>query len=219
MNIDADFHASFKDIFYSHGENIFSIDQETIERSMAEKVFFLRVFWKDGGWREKLMPLEEFSWPTRGLPFAVAKAPEWKDVFASKWIAATNKDGTEWSQRRLLLAELSGKVDLAGRDSATLDMAEFPAWLNCLFSLSLGRPIGSRQTNIAELINTFLYSERRHHLAGLLVKAIHASGQSILLERDAIKKKVATALNVYQYDELSHEGKVAVALFPQWYGA
>lgn len=70
---------AFEDIFYSHNQNLFSLDTEVIKEAKNRKSFLVRAFWENGitAWESSIYSLLELNWPDSGLPYAVAPALPW----------------------------------------------------------------------------------------------------------------------------------------------
>jgi hypothetical protein len=152
---------AFEDIFYSHNKNLFSLDDGIVAESRARGSFLVRAFWEHGsGWNSKIAALPDLEWSASGLPFAVAPPPPWHLDFRARWLGATTTAGTPWPARRDLHFELAGKFPDAEVDATYLDEMDVGALLNAILSFITGRPVGSAQRNLAELINTFLSSDR-----------------------------------------------------------
>jgi len=208
--------SSFEDIFYSHNKNLFSMDDETIGISRRENEVFLRAFWtRDHLWMSKIVRLSELSWLPSGRAFAVAPDPPWHDDFITRWRAATSEYGTPWPARGTLLAELATKLALPEIDNHGLEEADIDSLINCLLSLLDDRPVGSRQKNLAEVLNTFLNVERRHRFARLLRRFAGLTNRADILEIKSVQNKFAVALGSHQDDPQSVTGRVALGLFPE----
>ena len=207
--------SSFEDIYYSHNKNLFSMDEETIHISRQEKKVFLRAFWtRENLWMSKLVRLSELNWLASGRAFAVAPEPPWHDDFIARWRAATGEHGTPWPARGTLLDELVTKLALSDIDSRGLEEADIDSLINCLLSLLDGRPVGSRQKNLVEVLNTFLNVERRHRFARLVRRFAELTGRNDVLEVRSVQAKVAAALGSPQDDPQSITGRIALGLFP-----
>lgn len=207
---------AFEDIFYSHNKNLFSLDEEALELSKADGSTRLRVFWEmDGKWQSKLIALSELNWPEKGLPYAVAPAPEWHIDFRERWLKATSGIGTPQPDRGVLLNEIAEKVGMEGIDRKILEEADFDHLLNCILSFVSNHPIGSGQQNLVEVINTFLMVPRRHGFARLMRKVLVSTGHSELLLRPSVQKKFEIADQEIQDDHKTITGRVALKLFPE----
>ncbi|MER9295352.1 competence protein CoiA [Mesorhizobium sp. M0621] len=207
---------AFEDIFYSHNKNLFSFDEEVLAASMADGGARVRAFWEGGaGWESKVIRLTELTWPATGLPFAVAPRPPWHEDFRSRWLAATSENGTRYPDRIHLLDELAGKLNLEGVNGTALSEADFESLLNCVLSFVLKLPIGSRQRNLVEVINTFLAGSRRHGFARVMRKVVVSTGEGELLERTSVREKFAKAEQELQDGPETVTGRIALMLFPE----
>jgi hypothetical protein len=208
--------SSFEDIFYSHNKNIFSMDDETVQLSRQRNEVILRAFWvREEAWHSKIVNLHELNWLSSGRAFAEAPEPLWHDDFLARWRAATSDCGTRWPEREALLSELVSNLSLADSDYRSLEEADIDALINCLLSLLDGHPVGSRQRNLVEVLNTFLNVERRHRFARLIRRFSELTGRQEELETKSVRDKIVTALKTVQDDPQSVAGRIAVALFPE----
>ena len=208
--------SSFEDIFYSHNKNLFSMDNETVQLSRQRNEVILRAFWvRENLWQSKLVGLHELNWLSSGRAFAVAPEPHWHDDFLARWRAATGEHGTPRPERGALLAELACKLSLIDVDDRTLEEADIDSLINCLLSLLDGHPVGSRQKNLVEVLNTFLNVERRHRFARLVRRFAELADRKDILEAKSVQRKLAVALNEKQDDPQSLTGRIALALFPE----
>jgi hypothetical protein len=208
--------SSFEDIFYSHNKNLFSMDEETIQLSRQRNAIVLRAFWVDKNlWKSKLMCLHELNWLSSGRAFAVAPEPPWHENFLARWLAATGEHGTPRPERGTLLAELSDKLSLIDIDDRALEERDIDSLINCLLSLLNGHPVGSRQKNLIEVLNTFLNVERRHRFARLIRGFAELVDKKEILEAKSVQSKLAVAGLAEQDDPQSVTGRIALALFPQ----
>jgi len=207
---------AFEDIFYSHNKNLFSLDDGVVAESQARGAFLIRAFWEHGsGWDSKIAALPDLEWPASGLPFAVAPPPPWHLDFRARWLAATTNDGTPWPARRDLLVELAGNLPNTEINATSLDEMDLGALLNAVLSFTTGRPVGSAQRNLVELINTFLSSDRRHRFARIMRKVISVTEGADLLEKTSVATKFGHALQSAQDEPNSLSGKVVLLLFPE----
>lgn len=212
--------SSFEDIFYSHNKNLFSMDNETVQLSRQRNEVILRAFWvRENLWQSKLVGLHELNWLSSGRAFAVAPEPRWHEDFLARWRAATGEHGTPWPERGTLLAELADKLSLTEVDDHTLEEADIDSLINCLLSLLDGHPMGSRQKNLVEVLNTFLSVERRHRFARLIRRFAELAGRKDILETRSVQSKLAIALKAGQDDPQSLTGRIALALFPEAFAA
>lgn len=207
---------AFEDIFYSHNKNLFSLDDGIVAESRGRGSFLVRAFWEHGsGWNSKIAALPDLEWPASGLPFAVAPPPPWHLDFRARWLAATTNGGTPWPTRRDLLGELAEKIPDAAVDATYLDEMDVGSLLNAILSFITGQPVGSAQRNLAELINTFLSSDRRHRFARVMRKVISLTQGADLLEKTSVATKFGFALKSVQDEPDSITGRIALLLFPE----
>lgn len=208
--------SSFEDISFSHNGNLFSVDDETIRLSRREGIVVFRVFWKrQDDWHSKLVNLSELSWMPSGRAFAVAPERPWNEDFLERWRAATGEHGTEWPEREALLGELAERLQLPAIDSQALGDADTDDLINCLLSLLEGRPIGSRQKNLVELLNTFLSVQRRHRFARVVKRFAELCDRQDSLDAKSVRKKLIEASKADQDDPASLTGRIALELFPK----
>lgn len=208
--------SSFEDIFYSHNKNLFSMDNQTVQLSRQRNEVILRAFWvRENLWQSKLVGLHELNWLSSGRAFAVAPEPHWHEDFLARWRAATGEHGTPRPERGTLLAELADKLSLIDVDDRTLEEADIDSLINCLLSLLDGHPVGSRQKNLVEVLNTFLNVERRHRFARLVRRFAELADRKEILETKSVQRKLEVALNEKQDDPQSLTGRIALALFPE----
>jgi hypothetical protein len=207
--------SAVNDIYYSHAKNLFSLDQETVARSRSEDTLFVRAFWQNhAGWQNKTIRLAELEWLPSGRACAVRPEVVWSQGFRARWLSATAENGTRWLEMLPLLDELMERLALpsvSGRDLAESGACDL---VNCLLSLELGSPIGSAQSNLVELLNTFFNVDRRHRYARIVMWFANAVCRSDLLAVPSVKRKIAIALNAHQDGQLSLPGRIAIALFP-----
>jgi hypothetical protein len=73
--------ASFRDIFYSHNKNMFSIDAEIIETSESAGAFYLKVFlYHEGNLNSEIVQLSSLIWgPISGLPYYKDGPSRWSE--------------------------------------------------------------------------------------------------------------------------------------------
>ncbi|SDD06371.1 hypothetical protein SAMN05216337_100774 [Bradyrhizobium brasilense] len=207
---------AFEDIFYSHNKNLFSLDDAVVSESRERGALLVRAFWEHGdGWNSKITTLLDLEWPSSGLPYAVAPPPAWHDAFRARWLAATTVHGTPWAARKELYSELAEKLGDDSIDASMLEETDIGALLNAILSFVEGKPVGSRQGNLTELINTFLASERRFRFARIMRKVITVTGTSELLDKPSVAAKFSRAMQDAQDGPESHTGRVALLLFSE----
>ncbi|MHC2627270.1 hypothetical protein ACVIW2_009357 [Bradyrhizobium huanghuaihaiense] len=208
--------SSFEDIFYSHDKNLFSMDDETIALSKQRQSVILRAFWMDGdAWRSKLVTLFDLNWLAGGRANAVPSRPPWHHEFLSRWRGSLGERGTKWKEREILFSELVAKVGLLETDVNELHALDVDALVNCMLSLVDGQPVGSRQQNLVEVMNSFLNVERRHRYVRLVRTFAQLTNRDALFGVESVRKKIVKARAVAQDDRQSVSGKIALALFPE----
>ena len=75
--------------------------------------------------------------------------------------------------------------------------------------------MGSAQSNLIEVFNTFLEPKRRAKYARLMRKVVTQTVGTAFLDRKSVAEKLSTALNHKQDEPDSTTGKVALLLFPE----
>lgn len=206
---------AFEDIFYSHNKNLFSLDDEVVSESRERRAFLVRAFWEHGsGWNSKIATLLDLEWPSSGLPYAVAPPPPWHRDFRVRWLDATTPQGTPWPARKTLLSELAEKLADDAIDASTLEETDIGALINAILSFAEGKPVGSAQKNLTEVINTFLASERRFRFARIMRKVITVTGTPDILEKPSVVAKFSGAIEDAQDGPDSLTGRVGLLLFP-----
>ncbi len=206
---------SLEDIFYSHNKNLFSLDNKIVAASREKGALLVKAFWEHGsGWNSDIFSLPELQWPASGLPFAVAPPP-WHLDFRNRWLEATVPGGTRWSARKVLLVELAERIEGHRVDWASLEELDIEALLNAILSFVAGKPVGSAQRNLTEVINTLLSSERRYRFARIMRKVLSVSGGAELLAKQSVAGKFERALKESQDQPESIVGKVVLLLFPE----
>lgn len=207
---------AFEDIFYSHNKNLFSLDDAVVSESRENGTFLLRAFWEHGsGWNSKITTLPDLEWPSSGLPYAVAPPPPWHRDFRARWLAATTPQGTPWPARNALLSELAEKFADDSIDASTLEEIDIGALINAILSFVEGKPVGSAQKNLTEVINTFLASERRFRFARIMRKVIAVTGVSEILDKLSVAAKFSRATEDDQDGPESLTGRVVLRLFSE----
>ena len=205
---------AFEDIFYSHNKNLFSLDDEVLAQARAERRFLVRAYWEvEGGWASKIFALSELTWPESGLPFAVAPAPPWHLDFRRRWLEVAGDSGPDWEETEGFYREILDRQRLP-LTVQTMRDEDVRGLINTVLSLIEGHPIGSRQSNLSEKLNTFFNGETRIPYARMLRRAALNTGHADLLERPATKAKFDAALLQPQASALSLIGHVMVDLFP-----
>ncbi len=111
-------------------------------------------------WQSKLVRLSDLQWFPSGPAFAAASPPRWHEDFLMRWRAATGDHALQQPERDTLLTELIENLKLTDVDRRALEDLDVESLIDCLLSLLDGHPVGSRQRNLVEVLNTFLYAER-----------------------------------------------------------
>ncbi|NJM35024.1 MAG: hypothetical protein HC850_10310 [Rhodomicrobium sp.] len=215
-NEDRPLLTSFEDIFYSHNKNIFSLDDEVISRSLKENNFCLRVYWQaEDQWQSKVVYLDALTWPESGRPYAVEPPPSWNMQFRARWLSATSEAGISGLASRELFEELANNLALGEAERDCLETDYIADLICCILSFVENRPVGTRQRNLTEFMNTFLLSPRRHRYARLLRKVISATVGNEFLTRQSIRVKFEQAFEQPQDGPNSVSGRIALRLFPE----
>lgn len=112
----------------------------------------------------------------------------------------------------MLLAELAAQLTSPDIDSR--ELKDTDDLINCLLSLLDGRPVGSQQKNIVELLNTFLGVEPRYRFARVVRRFAELCGRQEALSTRSVQTKLRTALAAPQDDPASLTGRIVLRLFP-----
>jgi len=108
----AEIKQSFLDIYFSHDENLFSLDAQSVAVSTANKNLKLRAHaYRDNEWKSKLVSLREMSWNLNGLPFVYPKADPWHVEFEKRWVPCRKRGEFNYQQEKGLLLELSDRLN------------------------------------------------------------------------------------------------------------
>jgi len=138
------------------------------------------------------------------------------ELFKVRWVKAAKKFSPwELSENHLWL-ELQETIELDNLQRSRVETTTLIDVLNLAVSFDQGYPIGSQQSNLAELFVTFLAAEKRHPYAILAERLAVASGHAELLKRPSIQKKIAAAKQTKQVGGSSDAVKILTNLFPQW---
>lgn len=117
-----------------------------------------------------------------------------------------------------MLEELAAWLAIPDIGRRELEIADTDDLINCLLSLVDGRPVGSRQKNLTELLNTFLGVERRHRFARLIRRFAERCDRGEVLAIRSVYSKLVNALETPQDDPESLTGRIALRLFPDVFG-
>ena len=209
--------ASVIDIITDHNDNLFSVDDETLEMSRKAGELKLRVHWWDElGCRDKIVALRELIYPSDGLAFAVAKQLKWSEQFKHDWVNSYSGRKIHYLKLNSLWTSMVTKLEL---HSSFPD--DFPDWdgvalVNVLLSLERSRVVGSDQKNLAEVLNTHFSTESRKPTARIVEHAAKMAGQPQLLERPKTRELLAAAKSSRQVTKTSWQTSVVRGLFPEW---
>lgn len=207
---------AFKDIYFSHNQNIFSLDSETVCESRNRQTLRLTAHaFRIGEWKNRRVGLSELSWNECGLPYVFPVEAPWHSQFKEQWIESRRHDHFDPEKQMSLLQELSRQANL-GLHANELFAEDVPALLDCLYSLVEGRPVVSRQKNLVELANTFLNSPRRLRYAKIFEYAAKKCGRAEILEIASVKSKISEARNVSPAGRRSPPSRIVRLLFPEW---
>ncbi|WP_222872650.1 hypothetical protein [Hankyongella ginsenosidimutans] len=113
-----------------------------------------------------------------------------------------------------MLADLAERLNEDAIDATVLEEVDMGALLNAIMSFVEGKPVGSAQRNLSEVINTFLSSERRHRFARIMRKVISVTTEPEILDKPSVVTKFARAMEDAQDAPDSMVGKAALLLFP-----
>lgn len=150
-----------------------------------------------------------------GLALCGRSPPPWHRDFLARWLAATTPRGTPWPARNALLAELAEKFADNSIDASTLEETDIGALISAILSFVEGKPVGSAQKNLTEVINTFLASERRFRFARIMRKVIAVTGLPEILDKSSVAAKFSRATEDDQDGPESLTGKVVLLLFSE----
>lgn len=203
---------AFKDIFYSHNKNLFSIDGDTIEKSRLAGKFLLRALWlHENRWQTKIISLDELTWPLSGLPYYKEPELPWHIEMRHKWLGMTSG----YIEKENLLNSIAARLGISVEpDYGELRLVDL---IDLLISLNERRPIASGQANLLELLNTFFSSAARHRFANIVRNALEVTGNKELLDVASLAKKHERATQAQQDGRRSIAGQIAIALFPEWF--
>ena len=209
--------ASIIDIITDHNDNLFSVDEETLEMSRKEGELELRVHWWDEfGCHEKMVTLRELIYPEGGLPFAVAKPLEWNEQFKDDWVNSYSGREIPYLKLNSLWTNMVTRLDL--RTSFPDDSPDWDgvALINVLLSLERSRVVGSDQKNLTEVLNTHFTTESRKPTARIVEHAAKMAGQLDLLDRQKTNELLAATKSCKQVAKTSWQTSLVRGLFPDW---
>lgn len=137
----------------------------------------------------------------------------WNEALLARWRSVTDEHGTPWDQREALVAEIGTHLGAPRMSAREVDQAT--DLINCLLSIVAGHPVGSRQSNLVEVLNTFLAVDRRHRFARLVRRFTELCGRQDALASGSVKAKFANAMSATQDGRASAAGRLALGLFPE----
>jgi hypothetical protein len=208
----------FLDIATRHNFNLFSIDEETIRLSKETSKFYVRAFWWDDGQsKSKIVTLNEFIFDDNNLAYVVAGPKQWHVRFKEEWLSITPIDGSSWTDRQKLWPSLIEKIDVVKFPTDfESDNPELGALINLLLSIEGGKIVGSKQSNLTEMLNTFFLGQGRHGYWRIVTHVLRVTENQHLLDVPSTKKKLECAKKVAPVGKDTTDARVVRALFPQW---
>lgn len=206
---------SFIDIYYSHSQNIFSLNDDIIARSKTEKsLHFLVHALRVGVWERKTVNLGQLQYNEHNLPYFFKREPTWEEKIKERWIA-TFEQKQEWALRRKILEEVITR-QMYQADVYKLEEEDFPELIDALCSFEAGYPTNSNQSNLTELANTFLSSKRRHRYAKVFAYCARKTRHKEVLEKTSVMKKLSEAIQAEQISRGQTQALLIRKLFPNW---
>lgn len=210
----ADVRQSFRDIYFSHNENLFSLDADTITESLNESKLILRAHaYRNGAWQSILTSLSEVSWNSDGLPYTYPKVEPWHVEFEASWIACRKRSAYDYRKEEYLLLELSDQlgIGLSAHDWQNLKISSL---LDILYSLQAGRPLTSSQNNLIAMANSFLDTSGCGKFVDIFEYFARLNDQDELLVRDSAVKKLKNLRPIQQVKKGSPVALAVRLLFP-----
>ena len=211
----ADVRQSFLDIYFSHDENLFSLDSQSVAASTASKSLTLMAHaFRNDVRKSKLMSLREVSWNPNGLPYVYPKKDPWCVDFEKRWIPCRKRNDFDYRQEKELLLELSDRLntDLSPDDWRT---ERLPSLLDIMYSLKAGRPLMTNQDNLVGMANSFLGTSDCLKFAKIFTFAARRFDQDQILTRASVVKKLRAAESVAQLERSTPISLAMRLLFPQ----
>lgn len=210
----ADVRQSFLDIYFSHDENLFSLDADAITESLNESKLILRAHaYRNDEWQSTLTSLGEVSWNSNGLPYAYPRVDPWHVEFEASWIACRKRNAYDYRTEENLLLELSDQlgIELSAHDWQNL---KIPSLLDILYSLQAGRPLTSNQNNLIAMANSFLDTSGCGKFIDIFEYFVHRNNQGELLKRDSVARKLKSLAPIKQVEKGSPVARAVRLLFP-----
>lgn len=211
----ADIRQFFLDIYFSHDENLFSLDTQCVAVSSANKRLTLRAHAnRNGEWKSELASLREVSWNPSGLPHVFPKVDTWHVDFENRWVPCRQRHDSDFKKEGVLLRELSDRLnaDLSPDDWRSEGL---PPLLDILYSLQAGRPLMTSQHNLYGMANSFLDTGGCLKFAKIFEYAARKFEQDQVLERVSVLKKLESAQRVVQLGKNTPISIALRLLFPQ----
>lgn len=205
---------SFKDIFFSHNKNIFSIDNKIFSESKLTNKFLLNAFWQEQNiWHSKTVNLTELAWPDSGLPYFMNEDRVWIFDFRKRWLDNSEYSPASWQAKNRLMLELLEKLDI---DKDSIDLEMYEKLIDLILSFVEKKVIGSKQKNHFEFFNSFFNSPKNYRFARLMEKVIEKTrGSEFFNEKASVSNKLAKAKSEKQDGRASLTGKIVLKLFPE----
>jgi hypothetical protein len=208
--------ASFRDIFYSHRQNLFSMDSETIKLSKEKNKFLLKVFWyKEDLWHEKIVSFEEIKWTSNGLAFFENPEPRWHEIFQEKWLSLIVRDGgIPYLNQRILLEEVALRINAIDKSGKCLLENHLGSLISLAFSLREGMPIDTNEPNLTARLNTYLQPKERRKTASFVRNLIFWADRSELLKVNSVENKFNLSQQSAQLPYENDVWRSIVEIFP-----
>lgn len=205
---------SFLDIYFSHDENLFSLDVDVISESKKNRKLTLKVHaHRNGDWQCQSIHLDDVSWNSTGLPYVYAKKEAWHTTFENSWVACRRRDAYDYRKEEALLQELSEKLDLEWLPN-DWQHGRAPSLFDTLYSLKAGQPVTSNQDNLSSVANTFLGTKGCEKFVNVFEYFTRYFGRQEVLERASVQKKIRASETEQQLEKGSPISLAIRELFP-----
>jgi Family of unknown function (DUF6035) len=207
---------AFRDIALSHNGNVFSVDKETLAVSRETGALAIRVtWWIEDSPHQEIVTLDQLYWPENGLPYYMEIPKPWHVAFQDRWVQATQGSTLKWDIRRQFWQEIIDRLELDITPQAIdFDHEALEALISLLMSLQQNRPVGSKESNLTQMLNTFLNTSARRPFAALVVHFAKRVGQLQLFERESTRKKLEDALKEKHEPFRCLEASIVAEIFP-----
>lgn len=212
-----DIQQSFKDVYYRHQKNIFSLDDETIELSRAKNALMIRAHTfneKKQAWEQKVVGLADLAWPPTGLPYFFVNS--WEASFRKKWLKKVTPDGMQWADQDALLREAALQTTWGDINFDQVDVGDLSRLVNAILSLEKGEPIGTREMNLFGYSNSFLSATSRHRYANIFEWWVRALGCAGVIEKETVQQKLNVAKQAPQLEKSSLDAEIIRVVFKDW---